>query len=76
MHGDHNQERALVRNLRDAGCPEAVIERFMESYGVGDTPEQLRILSGQRKKLLARVHKEQDRLECLDYLLFQLRRKE
>lgn len=75
MHGDHNQERALVQNLRDAGCPQAVIERFMESYGVGDMPGQIRILSGQRKRLLARVHEEQNRLDCLDHLLFQLRKK-
>lgn len=75
MHGDLNQEQALIRNLRDAGCPQAVIARFMESYGGGNAPEQIRILSGQRKKLLARLHEEQNRLDCLDYLLFQLKRK-
>lgn len=75
MHGDYTQEGALVRNLRDAGCPPTVIERFMESYSAGNTPEQMRILSGQRKKLLARVHEEQNRLDCLDDLLFRLKRR-
>lgn len=75
MHGDGTQKSALIQNLQDAGCPQAVIEHFMESYGDGDTPEQIRILSRHRKGLLARVHEEQNRLECLDHLLFRLKRK-
>lgn len=31
MYGCTMREEALIRNLQDAGCPQAIIEQFMES---------------------------------------------
>lgn len=74
MYGGQRQEEALIRNLQDAGCPQAVIEQFMESYTSNNTVAQICILSMQRRRLLDSVHKEQGKLDCLDHLLFQLRK--
>ena len=64
------RNETIVENLKDAGCPASVIADFLgkrsEPYG------QKRILHAHRKLLLERIHENQKRLDCLDYLIFQL----
>ena len=74
MKDDHAQEDMALRNLRDAGCAQAVIEQFMKSCKDKDAVAQIRILSKQRALLLEILHEDQRRLDCLDYLLFQLKK--
>ena len=69
---------AVIRNLTDAGCDSELIERYRAlSREDGDpadiTRRQARLLCEYRKRLLERIHEEQRRLDCLDYLLFHLR---
>ena len=66
-------EEAVIQNLKDAGCSKGTIDRFMECLKKGTLKEQLRILSQQRQKLLDKVHIEQKRIDCLDYLVYQLK---
>ena len=47
----------------------------MKSYDADNAVNQVSILAQHRNNLLSRVHKEQNKLDCLDYLLFQLRKK-
>ena len=61
---------AIVQNLKDAGCPASTIENIMEQ--TGGSPNQKRILNAHRKSLLDTIHEHQKKLDCLDYLLFQL----
>jgi hypothetical protein len=70
-----NQKEAIRQNLKDAGCTSDVIEYFMQNYEQDIIPEQIKILSGQRGHLLDDVHASQRKLDCLDYLLYQLKRK-
>lgn len=57
------------QNLIDAGCSEAFIERF----GATTAPrERLRQLQEHRKELLGGIHSEQRKLDCLDYLIYQM----
>ncbi len=63
---------AVEQNLRDAGCSDEFIAAFMRVWEAGTTEEQLRLLSSQRCRLLDRVHAEQRKLDCLDYLRYQL----
>ncbi len=63
---------AVEQNLRDAGCSDEFIATFMRVWEVGTTEEQLRLLSCQRCRLLDCVHAEQRKLDCLDYLRYQL----
>ena len=64
----------IIQNLKDAGCDKATVEHFMKLGETGDTQEQLKLLSIHRKQLLDRVHREEKRIDCLDYLVYQIQK--
>ena len=66
---------AVEQNLRDAGCSDEFVVTFMQVWGTGAVQEQLRLLSRQRGILLDNVHAAQKRLDCLDYLRYQLQKQ-
>lgn len=66
----------ILQNLRDAGCCEAFIQRFLCSWEEDPVEAQLQLLSCQRSELLCSIHEEQKKLECLDYLRYQLQKQE
>lgn len=66
---------AVEQNLRDAGCSDEFVVTFMQAWGTGAVQEQLRLLSRQRCVLLDSVHAAQKRLDCLDYLRYQLQKQ-
>jgi len=65
---------AVEQNLRDAGCSDEFIVTFMHAWDTGTAEEQLRLLARQRCRLLDSVHEEQKKLDCLDYLRYQLQK--
>ena len=65
-------DQAIIQNLRDAGCDSRMVEEFMACTRQGDALKQLRLLSRQRRRLLERVHREEKRIDCLDYLVYQI----
>ena len=67
------QEQLLLRNLRDAGCDEESIQQYFQWQAEGREREQLRFLSAYRWKLLEQIHINQERLDCLDYLLYTMK---
>ena len=69
---------SVLENLRDAGCDEGMIERCRRI--AAEAPDErrcqtalARLLTPHRRALLDALHADQARLDCLDYLLFQLR---
>lgn len=66
----------LRQNLKDAGCGPKVIERFLEELDAGAVGEQLALLSQQRRALLDKVHREERKIDCLDYLVYQIRQND
>ena len=74
MHEGEKKE-ALICNLRDAGCDPEVIRDFMKCRDESDVNGQLRLLEKHRKMLLERVHAEEKKSDCLDYLVYQISRK-
>lgn len=66
---------AVVQNLKDAGCDRKAVEKFIRLRSQGDTDEQLRLLSRQRDILLERIHCEEKKIDCLDYLVYQIKKK-
>ena len=73
MKGNPKQDDPLIQNLHDAGCSQQIIEQFMQSRKEGNIFCQIHILVKQRNLLLEDLHKDQNKLDCLDYLLFQLK---
>ena len=73
---EKGEENAVIRNLLDAGCSETLVEDFLTCRRAGKIGEQLKLLSGQRNELLMRVHEEEKKISCLDYLVYQIRKEE
>lgn len=67
--------QAILQNLRDAGCEEELIDRFLILWDAGNTADQLRLLSCYRCRLLEKIHRGQQQMDCLDYLIYHLKKK-
>ena len=65
-------DEKTLTNLRDAGCDEALIA---ELDALPSSCARLCRLKTYRRDLLANIHEGQKKLECLDYLIYQLRRE-
>ncbi|OUO92845.1 hypothetical protein [Cloacibacillus sp. An23] len=68
-------EAATERNLADAGCSGEFVRRFIELGREGKEKEQSRMLSRHRAELLERLHEDQRRIDCLDFILYERRRR-
>ena len=64
----------IVQTLRDAGCDECLIQRFLEMGESATLCDQLKLLSRHRCCLLEHMHAVQREIDCLDYLLWQLKK--
>jgi len=60
-------------NLIDAGCDSSIIEQFESLDASGRQAEQERLLKCYRCQLMDRIHKEQKKLDCLDYLIYAMK---
>ena len=47
----------------------------MRFGAAGENDEQMRLLAKERRKLLNAVHSNQKRLDCLDYLIFKIKKR-
>ncbi len=65
-------ENAIVQNLIDAGCGKELIAEFMEALRKDNISEDLKLLQAHRYSLLDNLHKEQKRIDCLDYLVYRM----
>lgn len=66
---------AVVQNLKDAGCNETVVDEFMKLSETGEKQKQFKLLERHRKSLLEKVHSREKQIDCLDYLVFQMRKE-
>lgn len=73
MTREHARQ-SVIQNLEDAGCDAGTVERFLSLMEGGRTEAQLELLSAQRRRLLDRVHREERRIDCLDYLVYQIQK--
>lgn len=63
------------RNLSDAGCDGSFIEKFLLLEQRGQKKEQLRLLAQHRLALLEDLHRDQYRIDCLDYLVYTMEKE-
>ncbi len=73
MNSDFKEE-PIIQNLRDSGCGEDVIKAFVEDLREKKISEGLKLLEAHRRVLLDELHKEQKRIDCLDYLVYKMRK--
>lgn len=65
-------EESLAQNLLDAGCDPEQVQQFFMLRDAGDVNGQMKLLRLQRESLLDEVHVGQKRIDCLDYLVYQI----
>ena len=73
--GEIPEMTRLLRNLKDAGCDEAMIQKYLQLQKEGKRQEQFRLLSLHRASLLDLVHVSQNRIDCLDYLIYTMKQE-
>ena len=66
---------SVIQNLEDAGCETGMIQDFMGWFDKGQQAKQLELLEHQRECLLGRIHKDERRISCLAYLIYQIQGK-
>lgn len=66
---------SVIQNLKDAGCTDEMVERFMDLRDSEGKEQQLKLLSGHRKYLLEKLHSDERQIDCLDYLIYQIEKK-
>ena len=66
---------AVIQNLEDAGCDKKTVEQFMEFGVTGEKQGQLKLLESHRKTLLEKVHEREKQIDCLDYLVYQMKKE-
>ncbi len=62
----------IIQNLKDADCDSKMIEKFLET---DNTSDKVNLLTRYRAKLLENLHVCQKKLDCLDYLIFNLKQE-
>lgn len=65
----------IEQNLRDAGVDSETIKKFLCLEEQSKTTEQLKILAKYRETLLNIYHEDQKKIDCLDFLIFNIRQR-
>lgn len=66
---------SIRQNLMDAGCAPQVMELCMDFAKEGRLSEMVLELKKHRNHLLDALHKDQKQIDCLDYLLYRIKKK-
>lgn len=66
------ENQHIFCNLQDAGCDEDTIVKFFQLQKENKQQEQYRLLTNYRTTLLDAIHRQQRRIDCLDYLLYMM----
>ncbi len=72
----NNEAQCFYENLIDIGLGDEMITQCVQLKSEGKYKELLKALQGSRKDLLDDIHAEQKKLDRLDYLVYQLSKKE
>lgn len=59
--------------LKDAGCSKETIQSIMDCIQNNQHERKIMLLKEHRYQLLEKIHHDQKQIDCLDYLLYQLK---
>ncbi len=65
----------LRQNLLDAGCGSDTVQRCMDLAKRRECAELLCLLLRHRRELLDTIHQSEKRIDCLDYLIYQIEKQ-
>lgn len=72
--GGCTEKETVTQNLRDAGCDSDTICCFLENMKQNKVCCALKMLEKHRCCLLSELHSCQRKLDCLDFLIYKLRK--
>lgn len=70
---EDNRKNRIIETLQDIGCDEKFINQVLQKNGVVE--EQIHLLWKKRGQFLERIHLGQKRLDCIDYLIYELKKE-
>lgn len=70
-----DERQAVLQNLMDAGCDAALSDQFVSLVERGQERAALALLARHRKNLLKSYHAAEKKIDCLDYLVYQMEKK-
>lgn len=65
---------SIYQNLVDAGCDMQITEQCMSYMEKGKVSDMLPVLMQYKAALLASVHTGQKQIDCLDFLIYKLKK--
>lgn len=65
----------MVQNLKDAGCSAQTIEKVCRLYGNGQVQDAIKTLRKHRRGLMDSLHESQERVDCLDFLVWRMEKE-
>ncbi len=66
---------AIIQNLNATGCGEYTLKAFVNNFNDKKFSDGLKLLEAHRRTLLDELHKEQKQIDCLDYLVYKMRKE-
>lgn len=72
---DNFKRQELEQNLIDSGCTQTVIDEFLLLYQRDKLKDALRLLAKHRAELLTGLQNYQKKIDCLDFLIFNLKQQ-
>ena len=73
MNPEQHYNNKIFQNLKDANCDSELIDAFFLLKEQNKKAHILKLLSKHRENLLNQLHDAQKRIDCLDYLIFNLK---
>ena len=71
---EYNEE-SITQNLKDAGCSQDLIDNFLEDWKGSREDVGMKRLAEHRRMTLAQIHREQKKIDCLDYFIYSMEKK-
>ena len=70
----YGSRQAVMQNLIDAGCSKDMIDDLMKQLAEDDMESLLQMLEKHLECLLSMVHQKEKQIDCVDYLVYQIKR--
>ena len=70
-----NKKLDIIKNLKDAGCDDDFITKYLRLEKSYNRQEQLKLLSLHRTSLINQIHDSYNMIDCLDYLIYKMKKQ-
>lgn len=70
----YGSTQAVLQNLKDAGCTKEMTQQITMKLEKNDFEELSKLLEQHRSCLLNLIHDKEKQIDCLDYLVYQIKR--